>query len=148
MRKYAIQFCLLFCLAPMLMGFCMLPQGIKGHVLIENNTAMPLKGSAKQKGSPIATMVYIYEAVNVHQLIGQEGNYAKGIKARLIKQVRSNNTGKFKIRLAPGKYSIVLGYQEGVYIPYFSGNTGVAFVEVLKHQYQEIDLSIIASSIY
>jgi hypothetical protein len=109
---------------------------------------MPLKGSAKQKGSPIATMVYIYEAVNVHQLIGQEGNYAKGIKARLIKQVRSNNTGKFKIRLAPGKYSIVLGYQEGVYIPYFSGNTGVAFVEVLKHQYQEIDLSIIASSIY
>ena len=148
MRKYAIQFCLLFCLAPMLMGFCMLPQGIKGHVLIENNTAMPLKGSAKQKGSPIATMVYIYEAVNVHQLIGQEGNYAKGIKARFIKQVRSNNTGKFKIRLAPGKYSIVLGYQEGVYIPYFSGNTGVAFVEVLKHQYQEIDLSIIASSIY
>jgi hypothetical protein len=148
MRKYAIQFCLLFCLAPMLMGFCMLPQGIKGHVLIENNTAMPLKGSPKQKGSPIATMVYIYEAVNVHQLIGQEGNYAKGIKARLIKQVRSNNTGKFKISLAPGKYSIVLGYQEGVYIPYFSGNTGVAFVEVLKHQYQEIDLSIIASSIY
>jgi hypothetical protein len=148
MRKYAIQFCLLFCLAPMLMGFCMLPQGIKGHVLIENNTAMPLKGSPKQKGSPIATMVYIYEAANVHQLIGQEGNYAKGIKARLIKQVRSNNTGKFKISLAPGKYSIVLGYQEGVYIPYFSGNTGVAFVEVLKHQYQEIDLSIIASSIY
>jgi len=148
MRKYAIQFCLLFCLAPMLMGFCMLPQGIKGQVLIENNTAMPLKGSAKQKGSPIATMVYIYEAANVHQLIGQEGNNAKGIKARLIKQVRSNNTGKFKISLAPGKYSIVLGYQEGVYIPYFSGNTGVAFVEVLKHQYQEIDLSIIASSIY
>ena len=140
MRKYAIQFCLLFCLAPMLMGFCMLPQGIKGHVLIENNTAMPLKGSPKQKGSPIATMVYIYEAVNVHQLIGQEGNYAKGIKARLIKQVRSNNTGKFKIRLAPGKYSIVLGYQEGVYIPYFSGNTGVAFVEVLKHQYHTCHL--------
>jgi hypothetical protein len=146
MRKYAIQFCLLFCLAPMLMGFCMLPQGIKGHVLIENNTAMPLKGSAKQKGSPIATMVYIYEAVNVHQLIGQEGNYAKGIKARLIKQVRSNNTGKFKIRLAPGKYTIVLGYQEGIYIPFFSGNTGVAFVEVSRHQFQEIDLRIIASS--
>ena len=148
MRNHTFKCILLVCLAPILMGFYILPQGIKGHVLLENNTAMPLKGSAKQKGSPIATMVYIYEAVNVHQLIGQEGNYAKGIKARLIKQVRSNNTGKFKIRLAPGKYSIVLGYQEGVYIPYFSGNTGVAFVEVLKHQYQEIDLSIIASSIY
>jgi hypothetical protein len=130
------------------MGFYILPQGIKGHVLLENNTAMPLKGSAKQKGSPIATMVYIYEAANANQLIGQKGNYAKGIEARLIKQVRSNNAGKFKLRLAPGKYTIVLGYQEGIYIPYFSGNTGLAFIEVLKHQFQEIDLSIIASSIY
>jgi hypothetical protein len=130
------------------MGFYILPQGIKGHVLLENNTAMPLKGSAKQKGSPIATMVYIYEAANANQLIGQEGNFAKGIEARLIKQVRSNNDGKFKLRLAPGKYTIVLGYQEGIYIPYFSGNTGLAFIEVLKHQFQEIDLSIIASSIY
>ena len=109
---------------------------------------MPLKGSSKQQGRPIATVVYIYETANVNQLIGQEGNYAKGIEARLIKQVRSNNAGQFKIRLAPGKYSILLGYQEGIYIPFFSGNTGVAFVEVLKHQYQEIDLSIIASSIY
>ena len=148
MRNAAIRFSFLVCLAPMLMGFCILPQGIKGHVLLDNNTSMPLKGSAKQKGRPIATMVYIYEAANMNQLIGQEGNYAKGIKARLIKQVRSNNAGKFKLKLAPGKYSIVLGYQEGIYIPYFSGNTGLAFIEVMKHQYQEIDLSIIASSIY
>ena len=147
MRKAAIRFSLLVCLAPILRGFCFLPQGISGHVLLENNTAMPLKGSAKQKGRPIATMVYIYEAANVHQLIEQEGNYAKGIEARLVKQVRSNHAGKFKLRLAPGKYSIVLGYQEGVYIPYFSGNSGVAFIEVSKHQFQEIDLLIIASSI-
>lgn len=148
MRNAAIRFSLLVCLAPMLMGFCILPQGIKGHVLLDNNTAIPSKGSAKQKGRPIATMVYIYEAANMNQLIGQEGNYAKGVAARLIKQVRSNNAGKFKLRLAPGKYSIVLGFQQGIYIPYFSGNTGLAFIEVGKHQYQEIDLSIIASSIY
>lgn len=148
MRNHPFKSILFLCLALMLMGFCLLPQGIRGHVLMENNTSMPLKGSSKQQGRPIATVVYIYETANVNQLIGQEGNYAKGIKARLIKQVRSNNAGQFKIRLAPGKYSIVLGYQEGIYIPFFSGNTGVAFVEVLKHQYQEIDLSIIASSIY
>jgi hypothetical protein len=131
----------------MLMGFCFLTQGISGHVLLEIDIVMPLKGSAKQKGRPIATMVYIYEAANTNQLLGQEGNYAKGIDARLIKQVRSNNAGKFKLRLAPGKYSVVLGYQEGIYIPYFSGNTGVAFIEVSKHQFQEIDLLIIASSV-
>jgi hypothetical protein len=148
MRKYAIRFCFLFFLAPMLMGFCMLPQGIKGHILLVYNTSMPLKGMAKQKGRPISTVVYIYEATNVNQLVDQDGNFAKGVNARLLKQVRSDNTGKFKLRLVPGKYSIVLGYQNGIYIPYFSGDTGVAFVEVLKGQFQEIDLSIIASSTY
>jgi len=147
MPNHTLKYILLVCLVPMLMGFCFLTQGISGHVLLENNTVMPLKGNAKQKGRPIATMVYVYEVANVNQLVGQEGNYAKGIEARLIKQVRSDNAGKFKIRLAPGKYSIVLGYQEGIYIPYFSGNTGVAFIEVSKHQFQEIDLLIIASSV-
>ncbi len=146
MRKKSIQFIFLVCLAPMLMGFCFLPQGIIGYVFLESNTAMPFKGTAKQKGLPISTMVYVYEAANVDQLIAQEGNFAKGIQAKIIKQVRSDKTGKFKLRLAPGKYTIVLGYQDGIYIPYFSGNTGVAFVEVSKHQFQEIDLRIIASS--
>jgi hypothetical protein len=116
--------------------------------MLEKNSTMPLKGMSKQKGSPISTNVSIYEAANVNQLVGQEGNYAKGIEAKLIQQVRSDKTGKFKFKLAPGKYTMVVGYQEGIYIPYFSGNTGVALIEVLKHQFQEIDLKIIASSIY
>ena len=146
MHKMAIRFIFIVCLVPMLMGFCILPQGIQGHVLLEKNATMPLKGKTKQKGLPISTMVYVYEAANVDQLIAQEGNYAKEIEAKMIKQVRSDKAGKFKLRLAPGKYTIVLGYQDGIYIPFFSGNTGVAFTEVSKHQFQEIDLRIITSS--
>ena len=141
-----IKFILFLCLIPMLMGFRILPQGIKGHVLLEKNATMPLKGKTKQKGLPISTMVYVYEAANLNQLIAQEGNYAKGIQAKMIQQVRSDNAGKFKLRLAPGKYTIVLAYQEGIYIPFFSGNSGLAFVEVSKHRWQEIDLTIVASS--
>ncbi len=146
MRYKAIRFIFIVCLVPMLMGFCILPQGIQGHVFIEKNASMPLKGMSKQKGLPFSTMVYVYEASNIDQLIVQEGNFAKGIKATIVKQVRSDKTGKFKLRLAPGKYTIVLGYQEGIYIPFFSGNNGIAFVEVSRHQFQEIDLKIIASS--
>ena len=146
MRYKAIRFIFIVCLAPILMGFCILPQGIQGHVWLEKNASMPLKGMSKQKGLPFSTMVYVYEASNIDQLIAQEGNYARGIKATIVKQVRSDKTGKFKLRLAPGKYTIVLGYQEGIYIPFFSGNNGIAFVEVSSHQFQEIDLKIIASS--
>ena len=146
MCKKSVRLFLFICLAPMLMGFCILPQGIMGHVYLEQNAKMPLKGGSKQQGSPISTMVYVYETANLDQLIAQEGNYAKGIQAKIVKQIRSDKAGKFKLRLAPGKYTIVLGYRDGIYIPFFSGNSGVAFVEVSKHQYQEIDLRIIASS--
>jgi hypothetical protein len=146
MRNYVIRFSLLVCLAPILMGFCIPPQGIKGFVLLKKNASMPLKGLVKHKGLPISTVIYVYEEANLNQLIAQEGNYAKGIQAKLIKQVRSDKAGKFKLKLAPGKYTIVLGYQEGIYIPFFSGNTGLAFVEVSAHQWQEIDLTILASS--
>lgn len=146
MCKKAIYFIFLVCLVPMLMGFCILPQGILGHVSMEADATMPLKGMSKRKGQPMSTMVYVYEAANMDQLIAQKGSYAKGIQAKIIKQIRSDKAGKFKLRLAPGKYTIVLGYQEGIYIPFFSGNAGVAFVEVSRHQFQEIDLRIIASS--
>jgi phosphoenolpyruvate carboxylase len=69
------------------------------------------------------------------------GYYGLGTALQAI-----DKAGKFKLRLAPGKYTIVLGYRDGIYIPFFSGNAGIAFVEVSKHQFQEIDLSIIASS--
>lgn len=147
MRNKAFHYIFLVCLVPLLMGFCILPQGLLGHVYIEADATMPLKGVSNQKGQPISTMVYVYQAANVDQLIAQKGNYAKGIQAKIVKQILSDKAGKFKLRLAPGKYTIVLGYQEGIYIPFFSGNTGVGFVEVSRHQFQEIDLRIIASSL-
>lgn len=147
MRNKAFHYIFLVCLVPLLMGFCILPQGLLGHVYIEADATMPLKGVSNQKGQPISTIVYVYQAANVDQLIAQKGNYAKGIQAKIVKQIRSDKAGKYKLRLAPGKYTIVLGYQEGIYIPFFSGNTGVAFVEVSRHQFQEIDLRIIASSL-
>jgi hypothetical protein len=146
MRNKGIQFIFLVCLVPTLMGFCILSQGIMGFVFLEQNATMPLKRLPNQKGLPFSTVIYVYEAANLNQLIAQEGNYAKGIQGKMIKQVRSDKAGKFKLRLAPGKYTIVLGYQGGIYIPFFSGNTGVAFVEVSRHLFQEIDLRIIASS--
>ncbi|MFM6995256.1 MAG: hypothetical protein ACKOWO_09100 [Sediminibacterium sp.] len=148
MCNFGIRWLLFVTLVPFLMGFCIRSQGIKGHVLIEKDATMPLKGKTKQIGRPISTIVYVYEATEINRLIDQQGNFARGVDAKLIKQIRSDESGKYKLRLNPGKYTIVLGYKEGIYIPFFSGNTGVAFVEVLKHQYQEIDLTIIASSVF
>jgi hypothetical protein len=135
-------------LAPILMGFCVQSQGVKGLVLLEKEANMPLKGGSKRSGTPISTMVFVYESASINQLTDQQGHFTKGLNAKLIKQVRSGVDGTFKLKLKPGKYTILLGYKEGLYIPFFSGMNGVAHIEVIKHQFQEIDLSIAASSIF
>lgn len=148
MRNYGFHWILTISILPILMGFCFRSQGIKGRVFLEKEANMPLKGKTKQVGSAFSTKVYVYAAANTNQLMGQEGNWAKGIQAKLIRQVQADQAGRFKLALRPGKYTLVLGFKEGIYIPFFSGSNGVAFVEVSKHQYQEIDLTITASSIF
>ena len=148
MCTYSFRWVFILLLAPILMSFCIQSQGIKGFVLLEKETNMPLKGGSKRSGTPISTTIFVYESAMVNQLIDQQGHFAKGLNAKLIKQVRSGVDGSFKLKLKPGKYTILLGYKEGMYIPYFSGMNGVAHIEVIKHQFQEIDLSIAASSIF
>jgi hypothetical protein len=148
MRKFINPQLLLVLFVPFLMGFCIHTQGVKGVVFLQTDAMMPLKGKPLQKGSPYSTIIFVYESASITQLIGQQGNFAKGVNAKLVKQVRSDNAGKFKLKLSPGKYTIVLGYQEGIYIPFFSGTNGVAHIEVTKNQFQEIDIRIPASSVF
>lgn len=148
MRKFGNPLILLVLIVPFLMGFCIHSQGIKGFVYLKTDANMPLKGKPLQKGSPYSTTIFVYESASISQLIGQQGNFAKGLNAVLVKQVQSDKAGKFKLKLRPGKYTIVLGYQEGIYIPFFSGINGVGHIEVPKHQFQEIDLTISASSVF
>lgn len=146
MHNYSFRIVYLLLFAPFLMGFCIRSQGIKGRILIEKEANMPLKGRANQSGMPFSTTIFVYEYASVNQLMNQQGNFAKGLNAKLVKQVRSGVDGKFKLQLRPGKYTLVLGYEEGLYIPFFSGLNGVSHIEVTKHQFQEIDLTISASS--
>ncbi len=148
MLNYRFHIVSLLFMVPILMGFCVRSQGIKGRVLIEKEANMPLKGRTNQSGMPFSTTIFVYESATVDQLKNQQGNFAKGLNAKLVKQVRSGVDGKFKLQLSPGKYTLILGYKEGLYIPFFSGLNGVSHIEVTKHQFQEIDLMISASSVF
>jgi hypothetical protein len=148
MSKYLNQWCLFLVVLPLLMGFCYRLKGIKGHVSIEKGNQMPLKGKSSQNSTPYATVVYVYAAAKTSQLIQQDGQWAKGIKARMLYQIKTNKLGQFKRVLPPGKYSILVQHTNGLYIPYFSGIDEVAIIEVKKGLFQEIDITIAAPSLF
>lgn len=146
--NYLNPWCLLLLGLPLMMGFCFRSNGIKGRVLIKNETNMPLKGKIAQNGTPYATTLYVYEAATIHQLIEQDGPWVKGIQARLRYQIKTDQLGQFKRGLPPGKYTVLVQHPKGLYVPYFSGIEEVAIIEVKKGVFQEIDLTIAAPSLF
>ncbi len=144
--NYLNPWCLLLLALPLLMGFCFRSNGIMGRVFIKSEASMPLKGKIAQNGTPYATTLYVYEAAKTSQLIEQDGPWVKGIQARLLYHIKTNQLGQFKRGLPPGKYTLLVKHAKGFYIPYFSGIEEVAIIEVKKGVFQEIDLRIAAPS--
>jgi hypothetical protein len=120
---------------------------IKGQVVEQVGNSMPSKGKLPYKGRPLSTKIFIYQPLQIGQLENQNGAYCSQIKGVLVKSVLSDSTGYYHIDLKPGKYSIAVGYDNGFFIPYFSGAEGVAYIllEIGKPQILNITVNQKAS---
>lgn len=103
---------------------------------------MPSKGKLNAQGRPLTTKIFIYQPLQLAQLEKQNGAYCSQIKGVLVKYVLSDSTGQYHLNLKPGKYSIVVGYEDGYFIPYFSGAEGVAYVVVKAGEPQVLNITV------
>jgi hypothetical protein len=115
---------------------------IAGQVFEQVGNFMPSKGKPASKGRPLMTKVFIYQPVQMAQLENQNGAYCDRIKGLLIKSTLSDSTGHYHFDLKPGKYSIVVAYDHGFFIPYFSGTDGVAYIQLEKGKPQILNITI------
>ena len=115
---------------------------IAGQVFEQVGNFMPSKGKPAVKGRPLMTKVFIYQPVQMAQLENQNGAYCDRINGVLIKAALSDSTGHYHFDLNPGKYSIVVAYDYGFFIPYFSGTDGVAYILVEKGRPQILNITV------
>ena len=104
--------------------------GIEGQLLEQIANAMPTKGRPTAKGIPLLSKVYIYKKLILAQLENKNGALCNKINGQLVDSTFSDATGHYHLALKPGQYSIVVGYENGYFIPYFSGIDGVAYVQI------------------
>lgn len=119
-----------------------------GHVFESKFNSMPDAGIKTKKGIPLSTLLYFYEPTTIKQIEdGMTGGATiKKVNARLIDSVKSDKLGAFKIYLKPGKYSVFIKYENGYYIPYFSGSNWVSIVEVKSNGVNNLDFNIRAAN--
>ena len=103
---------------------------LEGMVTEQWGNAMPIKAKSSSNGQAISAKIYIYKALNLAQLENQNGNICAKINGDLIGTTTTDSLGHYYFHLPAGSYSLVVAYEKGFFIPYFSGNDGVAIFKV------------------
>jgi len=123
-------------------------QGLIGQVFELKGNAMPQKGKPISKGQGYATNIYVFEPTtmtSVKTLVG--GLYTKPA-TQLLGTFPTDSTGHFSISLAPGKYSILVGYEGGYFVPFLNQYNELAVVQVLPNLFQSMEVIINVKASY
>ena len=78
---------------------------------------------------------------------GQSPSYT-AIKTKLVKTAESDDKGKFKVKLKPGKYSLFIKTEKGYYSNSFDGQNNINPVEVIKKKMSKVELRFDQNATY
>ncbi len=128
-------------------------QGVSGVITSAISQNVSNYSCSTQTAKPVVREIAIYEPLKFSNL--KHCDYANpncspdlwdGVNGRLIKTIKSDDKGFFRVSLPEGKYSLIIKKDNGYYVP---GNyvkprneTDVLLIEVVKGKISEINLEI------
>jgi len=115
---------------------------LEGQVFVLSGNRMPSKGKSSSNGLPLITKIYIYKPLSLAQLEDQNGNICTKINGDLIRTTSTDTLGHYYFQLPAGSYSIVVAYEKGFFIPYFSGNDGVALLNLVPKKTTILNIKV------
>jgi hypothetical protein len=109
---------------------------------------MPMIDKPNSKGAALETVLYIFEPTSIRQIEAglQQGQFVSKINAKLLDSVHSDKLGAYSLYLKPGKYSVFVKYENGYYVPFYSGKEGVSIFETKQNEITELDITVKANS--
>ena len=123
-------------------------QGIQGQIFEQKGNQMPQKGKTFSKGIGYATQLYVFEPTNIQSATQISGNIFRQPSTQLIGSYATDGLGYFKVNLAPGRYSIFVGYEGGYYAASFNQRNELGIVQVSAGTFTPIEVIISAKASY
>lgn len=128
-------------------------QGIWGQVLFWEGDFMP--GAVTGTKTPVVRAIYIHEATTSDQVTETEpySTFYSYVDTPLVQIVYSDENGYFQAQLAPGKYSIFVDEEEGLYASRFerdiaTGTDTIFPVTVKENDLGTLNIDITYASAY
>ncbi len=123
-------------------------QGISGQVFWLEGNLMPSIGDTsyvkKAAGSPVQRTLYIYEPTTLSKLTKAKGSeilYSE-IRSSLVKKIKTNDDGTFRVELPPGRYSVFTLEEKGFFANVFDGEGIINPVTVEDGIFTDLQIKI------
>lgn len=127
-----------------------LKQGVRGEVVRKAGNQMPSPDLPKSAPAGFSTTIYFFEPTHlsaIQELPNTNGLYAK-IPKKLLAKAKSDQNGKFKIKLPPGQYSVFIGKGD-LYYANISNMAGyINLIEVKPKTFLSLSLTADWDAVY
>ncbi|WKZ60573.1 MAG: carboxypeptidase regulatory-like domain-containing protein [Cyclobacteriaceae bacterium] len=117
-------------------------QGIAGRVEWISGNQMPGPDRPATKAKGIKREIWIYQPTTMADANAPDGVFFSDIKTTLIKKIKSNCKGRFRVKLAPGEYSIFIKEKKGLFANQFDGQNRIHCVAVKPGEFTEITIQV------
>src|SRR5690606_33381366 len=82
-------------------------RGLKGYVYWISGNQMPSPEEPPSSPRGMKTTLYIYELTNISDVVQKDQSpFFSSISTQLVKTIQTNDKGRFRVKLKPGKYSL------------------------------------------
>lgn len=115
-------------------------QGVKGQLYWVTGNQMPGPDRDQVPRQGIAREIYVFELTNRSDVEEEDGFYK--VHTRLVKRVFSKPNGTFTIRLEPGRYSVFVKENKGLWANLLDSENNISPVTVTRGKYVWITISI------
>ncbi len=129
-------------------------QGIKGRIVWLEGNLMPTIGDntnmkTKYEGTLIQRTILIYEAVKGRDTeSGSSPSFYTSVKSKLIRKIKTDESGLFKAKLNPGKYSIFVLEEAGLFANVFDGEGFINPVTVEAGKFTDVVIKVNYKAVY
>ncbi len=123
-------------------------EGIRGHIFEQQGNGMPLKGKSISKGVALSAKIYAFEPTQINQVEGLNGPVCSKVNTRLLDSTSSDKEGNYFIALKPGKYTLLVKYESGYFVPFFSGMNELAIIQIQPNRVSDLDIIVNAKASY
>ncbi|GAA0880043.1 hypothetical protein GCM10009119_30130 [Algoriphagus jejuensis] len=127
-------------------------QGITGTVTwIEGNQMPTINDSEdnprKPAGKPVQRTLRIYPLIQFADLKIEGGLYT-AIAEKPLSEIQSDESGRFSIQLSPGRYSVFVVEDAGLFANIFDGEGNVQPVSVKENEWTLLDIEVNYKAVY